>query len=82
VEETQVRLTEELSELCRDYCGITWNKALNVAGVPTDSAWRLPENVFYPLEIQEVPADAPKTSEQPAAIPDAIPIAEIIKGSS
>ena len=82
VEETQVRLTEELSELCKDYCSITWDKALNVASVPTNSTWRLPENVFYPLEICEVPADALETSEQPAAIPDAIPITEITKGSS
>ena len=51
VEETQVRLAEELSELCRDYCGITWDKVLNVADVPADSAWRLPENIFYPPEI-------------------------------
>ena len=42
----------------------------------------LPENVFYPLEIYEVPADALETSEQPTAIPDAIPITEITKGSS
>ena len=51
VEEMQVRLTEELSELCRDYCGITWDKVLNVADVPVDSAWRLLENIFYPPEI-------------------------------
>ena len=25
VEETKVRLTEELSEVCRDYCGVTWD---------------------------------------------------------
>ena len=37
VEETQVRLAEELSEVCRDYCSITWDKALNVAGVLADS---------------------------------------------
>ena len=37
VEETQVRLAEELSEVCRDYCSITWDKAVNVAGVLADS---------------------------------------------
>ena len=82
VEEMEVRRTEELSEVCRDYCSITWDKALNAMGVPADSDWRLPENVFYPLEIREVPVDAPEASEQPAAIPDVIPIAEITKGSS
>ena len=25
VEETKVRLAEELSEVCRDYCGVTWD---------------------------------------------------------
>ena len=36
VEETQARLTEELSAVCREYCGISWGKALDVAGVPMD----------------------------------------------
>ena len=82
IEETQVRLAEELSELCNDYCSISWDKALSVVGVPADSAWRLPENVFYPPKIREVPADAPESSEQPTAIPDTILIAETTKGSS
>jgi len=82
VEETEARLIEELSEVCRDYCNITWDKALNAASVPVDFAWRLPENVFYPPEIREVPIDASEASEQPAAIPDAIPVAEITKGSN
>ena len=37
VEETEVRLAEELSEVCWDYCDVTWDKALIVAGVPTNS---------------------------------------------
>ena len=82
VEEMKTRLTEELSEVCRDYCSITWGQALNAAGVPVDSAWRLPENVFYLLEIRKVPADAPEASEQLTVVLDAIPIAEITKCSS
>ena len=31
VEETQVRLAEELSKVCRDYCNVTRDKALTVA---------------------------------------------------
>ena len=38
VEETEVRLTEELSEVCKDYCSITWGQALNAIGVPVDFA--------------------------------------------
>lgn len=34
VEETQVRLTEELSKLCRDYCSITWDKGSQRCGCP------------------------------------------------
>ena len=37
VEETQVRLIEELIAVCRDYCSISWGKALDAAGVPMGS---------------------------------------------
>lgn len=30
VEETQVRLAAELLEVCRDYCNMTWDKALTI----------------------------------------------------
>ena len=40
VEETQARLTEEFSVVCKDYCDISWGKALNVAGVPVNSDLR------------------------------------------
>ena len=35
-EETQVRLIEELFVVCREYCGISWGKSLDVAGVTAD----------------------------------------------
>ena len=37
MEETQARLTEEFSTVCRDYRDISWGKALDVAGVPANS---------------------------------------------
>ena len=40
VQETQSRLTEEFFAVARDYCDITWGKALDVAGIPTDSNLR------------------------------------------
>ena len=40
VQETQSRLTEEFSTVVRDYCDITWGKALDAAGVPADSVLR------------------------------------------
>ena len=54
VEETQVRLTKELSVVCREYCGISWGKALDAAGVPMDSDLRRPKNVYYDPEICEL----------------------------
>ena len=38
--ETQSRLTEEFSTVARDYCDITWGKALDAAGIPADSNLR------------------------------------------
>ena len=47
VNETKIRLAEELLEVCRDYCDVTWDKALTVAGVLTDSVLRLPGSIYY-----------------------------------
>ena len=54
MEETQARLTEEFSAVCRDYCDISWGKALDVAGVPVDSDLRRPESIYYDPEIREL----------------------------
>ena len=55
VEETQVRLIEELFVVCREYCGISWGKALDAARVPADSDLRRLENIYYDPEIRELP---------------------------
>ena len=54
MEETQVRLTEELAEVCRDYCNVTYVEALNLARVPIDLEWRQPGKVYYHPEIREI----------------------------
>ena len=64
VEETQVRLIEELSIVCREYCGISWGKALDVARVPADFDLRRPENVYYNPEIRELPSPDSSHPEQ------------------
>ena len=46
IQETEARLSEEIPEVCRDYCSISWAHALDAAGIPADSALRLPEKVF------------------------------------
>ena len=64
VEETQVKLTEELSVVCREYCGISWGKALDAAGVSVDFNLRQPENIYYDLEIRELPGPGSSNPEQ------------------
>ena len=72
VQETQSRLTEEFSAVTRDYCDITWGKALDVAGVPVDANLRQPESIYYDSDIRELSSsDSPpqehlaKVSEMP-----------------
>ena len=79
VGETEARLSEEIPEVCRGYCSISWAHALNVAGIPGDSALRLPENVFFPPKIRENPDGTLEASEQAMAIPDAIPLPDKAK---
>ena len=64
VEETQARLTEELSAVCREYCGISWGKALDAAGVPVGSDLRQPESIYYDPEIRELPSPSSSHPEQ------------------
>ena len=51
VKETEIRLAEELAEVCRDYYKETWIEALNLAGVPVASEWRQAGSVYYPPAI-------------------------------
>ena len=58
--------------MARDYCDITWGKALDVAGVPADSNLRRPESIYYDSDICELlglgsppPGHPAKVSEMP-----------------
>ena len=64
VEETQARLIKELSGVCREYCGISWGKALDAAGVPVGFELRRPESIYYDLEIRELPCLSSSHPEQ------------------
>ena len=72
IEDTQARLTEEFSAVCKDYCDISWGKALDVVGVPADFGLRQPESIYYDSEIRELsnpnsshPEPAAQVSELP-----------------
>ena len=72
MEETQARLTEEFSVVCRDYYDISWGKALGVAGVLTDSGLRQPESIYYDPEIRELSnpnSSHPKQAIQVSELP-------------
>ena len=71
VQETQSRLTEEFSTVARDYCDITWGKALDAAGVPADSSLRRPESIYYDSDIQELPGSGFPPQEQLAQVAEA-----------
>ena len=53
--DTEVRLTEEVAVVCRDYCTESWGVVMDRAGVPADSELRRVENIFFPEDIQEIP---------------------------
>ena len=77
MEETEIRLAKELSEVCRDYFNTTWNKALTAVGVPANFVLRLPGSVYYHPQIREIPsvsslpATVPEPFGQPLVVPDA-----------
>ena len=64
VEETQVRLTEELSVVCREYCDISWGKPLDAVRIPADFDLRRPKSVYYDPEICELPGPYSSHLEQ------------------
>ena len=73
-EVTQARLTEEFFAVCKEYCGVTWGKALDAAGVPVGSDLRRLESIYYDPEIRELlgpnsshPKQATQATEQPMA---------------
>ena len=87
VEETLARLTEELAKVCRDCCDATWDKTLNVAGVPTNSALRQLGSKYYQSNIRKVlgaipppSATTPESLEQPLVAQAALPLPKDSKG--
>ena len=68
VQETQSCLTEEFSAVARDYCNITWGKALDAAGVPADSVLRQPESIFYDSDIYVLLGSESPPLEQPVKV--------------
>ena len=70
IEETEVRLADELAEVCQDYCKYTWEETLNQAGVSATSDLRRPEKICLHPHLRDVstPSSPPpsRTMESPA----------------
>ena len=54
--------------MARDYCDITWGKALDVAGVPVDSVLRQPESIYFDSDIRELLGSESPPPEHPAKV--------------
>ena len=68
IEDIQARLTEEFSAVARDYCYISWGKALDVVGVLIDSRSRRLESIYYDPEIRELSDPNSSLPEQTAQV--------------
>ena len=68
VQKTQGRLTEEFSAVARDYCDISWGKALDVAGIPADSSLRRPESIYYDPDIRELSDPGSSPPKKPVQV--------------
>ena len=55
VRDTEARLAEEVTIVCREYITTSWGVALDRAAVPADSDLRKAENIFFPEDVREIP---------------------------
>ena len=53
VQETETRLTAEVTAVCREYCDETYSQALNRARIPTNSDLRRMDQVYYLEDLRE-----------------------------
>ena len=67
--------------MARDYCDITWGKALNVVGVPADSIPRQPKSIYYDSDIRELPGSESPPPEHLAKVSE-VPITSQVPPTS
>nr|XP_023913595.1 uncharacterized protein LOC112025164 [Quercus suber] len=60
VAETEDTFRAEVPVVCREYCALTWQEALDRAGVESSSELRKPENIYFPPAIR---ASTPSTPQ-------------------
>ena len=52
VAETKDSLRAEVPAVCRTYCALIWDEALNQAGVEASSVLRKAKSIYYPPAIR------------------------------
>ena len=52
VAETEDSLRAEVPAVCRTYCALIWDEALNQAGVEASSVLRKAKSIYYPPAIR------------------------------
>ena len=55
VHDTEIRLTEEMAAICRDYITMSWVVAFDPVAVPADSDLQKAKNIFFSEDIHEIP---------------------------
>ena len=63
VQETETRLTAEVTAVCKEYCAETYNQALDRARIHADSDLRRIDQVYYPEDLRENPTPPPPPNE-------------------
>nr|XP_023884923.1 uncharacterized protein LOC111997105 [Quercus suber] len=74
IAETEETFRAEVPVVCREYCALTWQKALDRAGVESSSELRKPENIYFPPAIR---ASTPSTPQGEVAFFVAEPPKEV-----
>ena len=59
VQETETRLTAEVTAVYREYCVETYSHTLDRAGIHADSDLRRMDQVYYPEDLREEPTPPP-----------------------
>ena len=70
MQETETRLTAEITAVCREYYAETYSQALNQARIPVDSDLRRTDQVYYPEDLRENPTPPPPPTSIPLLPPN------------
>ena len=62
---TETRLVEEVTIVCRDYCTESWGVAMDRAGVSANSELRRAESIFFSEDIRGIPSTIPPSEQFP-----------------